>query len=105
MVVVLALMAYCCNNNRAVVDDLEERDVARVAKCDDQLAQERACPDFPTGERSPLQCVDAPSNRIQSLLGDVKVSIAREFAFDHEVEQSVQVCSGLMRELGAKRHE
>ncbi|WP_018906058.1 VOC family protein [Variovorax paradoxus] len=38
-IVVFALMAYCCNYNRAAVDDLEQCDAARVAKRDHQLAQ------------------------------------------------------------------
>ena len=80
VVVVLELMPYGADDHISGALDLEQRDIARSSKGNDQLTQERALPCLATSKGRRLQGGNAGANGRYGLLGQGQVTaVTRQF--------------------------
>ena len=96
VVVVFELVADGYDHHLRRRLDLEERDVARPSEGDDQFAQERALAGLAAREGRGLEGCESRLEGGQGLLCQREVPVgAVRLAFEHEVEQTIEVGFGL----------
>lgn len=105
VVIIFKLVSNSSDHNVFAVDDLEKCYISRAAKWNDQLTHEGALTRFAASERRRAQARNAIFYRLQRPLGQLKIAVVTlEFAFQHEIEQLLQILGRLQRQSNAKVH-
>lgn len=96
MVVVFKLVAHGQHRDVGVVLDLEQRQIARSSKRNDQFPKERALAGLAAGEGRRLQRCDARPQCRDGLRRKNQVSaFTGQLTFQREVEEPIQVRLGV----------
>ena len=105
VVVVLELVA---NGNDHYIGrrlDLDERNVAGPPEGDDQFAQERTLSGLSARERRRLERRESRADRSHGLLSQRQITaVSLQLAFEHEVEQAIEVSFGLAGQSNPEGH-
>jgi len=98
-------MPYSTDDNGFVVNDLEQRHIARVAEGNNQFPHKWACTHFAASEGKAFEQAKPVFDGAQRLFGQLALTgVARELSLDDEVEQAHEVFLGLARQLDPVGH-
>jgi len=105
VVILFELMAHCRDDHFCGSGNLEERNIAGIAKPNDQLAQKGVLACLAAGEGRAPQSGDPRTDGGKRLLGQPEVATGlSKFPLDDEVEQAQKISLGVTGEADPKAH-